>query len=354
MKHFLASLATANPPLQVTQAEALQAIERLFPLSRAERELYRKVMGSPKIARRFVAMQSTDEAAEDDQDRLIERFRIYATTCACAAAREAMARAGVRAEDIAGIVVTTCTGYLCPGLTSYVAGELRLPHDVRPLDVVGMGCGAALPGLNAAVNMLREDSTRAVLFIAVEICSATFFMGPDAGLVVSNAIFGDGAAACVLTPGARGGPAVSIEDFESLLQPRHRDKLRYRTERHRLRNVLTREVPVLGARACAEVVDRLLARHGLSRSDIAHWIVHPGGSEVLDRVGRKLGLGRGALRYAHEVFHDFGNMSSPSVLFVLDRLMRGDAPPRAGERGLLLSFGAGFTAFATLVEFGAA
>ena len=356
MRCAITGIGTANPALYVTQAEALAAYERLFKLTAAERALYRKVLCNGNIRGRFAGMKSTDEAAEDDQDRLIERFRIYGTDIAHAAAKKALKSSGVCARDVGGLVVATCTGYLCPGLTSYLAGSLVLPRDVRPLDIVGMGCGAALPALRAAADMLCASPARPVLCVAVEICTATLFMDPDPGVVVSNAIFGDGAAACVLQASSAGTASRSLlelVDFSGVLLPEYRENLRYRTEKHRLRNVLTRQVPVLGARAVAEAAEALLKKYGLARGDISHWIVHPGGTEVLAQVGKKMKLSREQLRHSYGVFEEFGNMSSPSVLFVLNRLLRDERPPLAGEKGMILSFGAGFTAFAGLVEFGA-
>ena len=139
-------------------------------------------------------------------------------------------------------------------------------------------------------------------------------------------------------------------DFESVTLPQYREQLRYTTQGGRLRNVLTRNVPVIGAKAVAQVVRRLLDRHGLTGDAIACWAVHPGGTQVLHAVEKHLGLRPEKLRFSYEVFRQYGNMSSPSVLFVLDRILR-EARPQPGAPGLLLSFGAGFTAFAALVEF---
>jgi predicted naringenin-chalcone synthase len=139
-------------------------------------------------------------------------------------------------------------------------------------------------------------------------------------------------------------------DFESSVLPEHREELRYRNEQGRLRNVLTKRVPILGARAIGQVARRLLKRHGLSTEQIDWWAVHPGGTAVLERVGKELDLPEESLQFSHEILHEYGNMSSPSVLFVLQRLLERGRPSR-GQKGLLLSFGAGFSAFAALVEF---
>lgn len=350
MKTVVQAVATANPPLRISQREACAAFEKLFPLQPRERDLYRRILLEGPIEGRWVGMASTDDAAVDDQDELVARFLTHGRATAAAAARTAMARAGAAAADIGTIIVNSCTGYLCPGLTSYLAEDLALPRSVRPVDLMGMGCGAAVPNLQAAHDSLCARPGKRVLSVAVEICSATLFMDPDPGVVTSNCIFGDGAAACVLARGPGEQGLCALVDFETVLLPEYRASLQYRTERHRLRNVLAREVPVIGARAIGEAVEKLLARNGLHAGDIAHWVVHAGGTQVLDAVARRLKLGDGDLRHAHAIFREYGNMSSPTVLFVLDRLLQHDKP-RRGQRGMLLAFGAGFSAHAALVEF---
>lgn len=352
MKTVIEALGTANPPWRVSQREAHAIIDRSFALAPAERELYRRILLEGPIDGRHIGMDSAAEVTEDDQDKLVARFLAHGRRTAAAAARQALERAGVAAAEVGAVIVNTCTGYLCPGLSSYLAEELALPAHVRPLDIMGMGCGAALPNLEAAHNLVCARPDQKVLSVAVEICTATLFMDPDPGVVASNCIFGDGAAAAVVSrrPARSEGGIVTLLDFESGLYPQYRANLHYRTERHRLRNVLTREVPVIGARVIAEVAQRLLQRHRLRTEDIRWWAVHAGGTQVLDAVVKKMVVGRDRLSRSYEIFREFGNMSSPTALFVLDRLVRQDKPPR-GERGLILTFGAGFTAFAALVEF---
>jgi predicted naringenin-chalcone synthase len=155
-----------------------------------------------------------------------------------------------------------------------------------------------------------------------------------------------------LVPDGHPGALARIIDFASGLFPQYREDLRYRTEGGRLRNYLTKRVPVIGARTVGEVASRLLNRHGLSRSDIAWWAVHPGGTVVLAQVAKELELADEALRDSYHVFENYGNMSSPSVLFVLREILDSGLP-RPGQKGMLLAFGAGFSAFASLLEIAA-
>jgi alkylresorcinol/alkylpyrone synthase len=262
---------------------------------------------------------------------------------AAEAAHSALSDAGVAPKDVGGVVANTCTGYLCPGFTSYLAEDLGLSDDVKAADLVGMGCGGAVPALECGCGQVDRTRGRPVLCVAVEVCSATHFMDDEPGLTVSNCIFGDGAAAAVL--GQVSEQRIALVDFESGLFPEHRDTLRYVYDGGRLRNQLTRRVPVIGAASIERVANRLLSRHGLVPEDISWWAVHAGGTAVLDEVGKRFGLNENDLSASRHVFRECGNMSSPTVLFALRRIM--DLGEARG-RGVILAFGAGFTAFAAL------
>lgn len=201
----------------------------------------------------------------------------------------------------------------------------------------------------AAANYLTAHEDHCALSIAVEVCSATLFFSEDPDILVSNAIFGDGAAAMVIT-GSRRDAGVRLLGMASGLYPEGRQHLQYRWEDSRLRNVLSARVPVLGARYARDVVEKLLVQHSLDTEDIAHWIIHPGGQKVLDAFERTVGLPPEALLPSRRILHDYGNMSSASVLFVLDTLLRGQSPA-PGALGLMCSFGAGFSAYAGLIQF---
>jgi len=352
VKIILKGLGTATPPLYITQEEAYEYLSTNFILKRAEQVLYRRILLDGKIKGRYLGMDTKRDVLETDPDRHLERFLKFGRTTAVAAARRALAEAGVKTHEIAGLVVNTCTGYLCPGLSSYVAEDLGLRTSISFQDLMGMGCGAAIPNLEAAAGMLARNGEGPVLSIAVEICTATIFPSHEPDLVVSNSIFSDGAAAAVLdreTHNRPGGLARMV-DFATGIFPKYREDLRYRTEGGRLRNQLSKRVPVIGAQTATDVATRLLARHGLSRNDVAWWAVHPGGTVVLAQVAKKLELADEALRFSYNVFENYGNMSSPSVLFVLRKILDSKRP-QPGQKGMLLAFGAGFSAFAALMEF---
>ena len=345
----LRSLGTATPERYVTQREAWEFLNKCYRLSEQEKELYGRVLLEGPIRGRYLAVRELGELVCESADGQVGRFNREGVRIAVGAARKAMAGAGMGASDIGGIVVNTCTGYLCPGLSSYIAEELGLGEHTHTLDIAGMGCGGAIPNLKACCGFAGMGDG-AVLSVAVEICSATFFRGEEDDLIISNCIFGDGASAAVLE--ARDGKCHRpvFVDFESTILARYREQLRYTRSEGRLKNVLSRKVPVIGARAVAQTVDRLLKRNDLERGDIDHWVVHPGGTTVLERVGAELGLERERLCNSYKVLENYGNMSSPSVMFVLEELLASGAVEE-GQKGVMVSFGAGFSAFAGLVRF---
>lgn len=351
MKTVIKSIATANPPRKVTQERVYQFLSSRFKLEGEEKRLYEKILRDGPIKTRHFGLDEDEQILLQDQDQLIERFLKYGKLIATQAVRKALKQAKLGPEDVGCIIVNTCTGYLCPGLSSYLVEDLHLDRSVKVIDIAGMGCGAAIPNLECAARMTLPDN-RVVLSVAVEICSATFFMEPEPDLIVSNCIFADGASAAVVaqTKDNDSKGIVALLDFESLVLPKERESLRYRSVRGRLRNTLAKKVPIVAARGVKEVMNRILERNGLKQDEIAFWAVHPGGSLVLERIQKELQLQAEELNHSYQILRDYGNMSSPSVMFVLERILKKAKPPK-NQKGLLLSFGAGFTIFAALVEF---
>src|SRR5262249_31669034 len=225
---------------------------------------------------------------------------------------------------------------------------------VRCLDIAGMGCGAAVPALQQAHDFLQTNPNALAVMVCTEVCSAAISLDGSIDTVVSNALFADGSATVVLrtdrTSTARRGPSgPHVLGFGSLLVPRWRDTLRFVTEGGRIRNVLAKTVPAQVARGAVDLLPKLLEATRTTRSDIAHWIVHPGGARVLQALERCLALPPEALDAARSILQDYGNMSSPTVLFVLEEHAR-RALPRRGERGILLAFGAGFAIYGAVLE----
>jgi alkylresorcinol/alkylpyrone synthase len=269
---------------------------------------------------------------------------------AAEAAEHALREADQNADTIEAVIISTCTGYLCPGLTSYVTERLGLRRDVLALDLVGQGCGAALPNMRTAEALLSAGRCRHVLSICVEVCSAAFYLDNDPGVLVSACLFGDGAGAAVLasTPHSR-NRRIQWTASGSALVPAERDALRFEQHQGMLRNILKRSVPKLAATQAEVVLDEVLSKAGVSRSEIRTWIWHAGGRDVLEAVQEQMKLSADDLRWSRTVLNEYGNLSSAFVYFVLQEAVRRNTP---GGWWWMSSFGAGFSCHGALLEVG--
>jgi alkylresorcinol/alkylpyrone synthase len=301
------------------------------------------------IAQRWLALDLDDPASlEMEPDRLHARFIEHAPALASQAARDALAAARIDASDIDALVISTCTGYACPGLTSYVSERLALRPDALHLDLVGQGCGAALPNLATAQALLASGQAEHALCICVEVCSAALYFDDDMGVLVSACLFGDGAAAVVASAKPpEGDRRIEWKGVRALHDPARRDALRFEQRDGMLRNILTLPVPALAGAAARQVLDEGLALHGLERDAIAEWIFHGGGRNVLRELERQLPLDAHDLRWSAAVLRDYGNVSSPFVLFVLKHALEGGARPGWWWAA---SFGAGFSCHGALLK----
>jgi polyketide synthase Type III len=349
---FIIGLGTATPPRRHQQREcweALQAAEPFTRLSNRSKAILKKVLLSDNgIATRYLALDPLGEAFDLAPDALHARFARHAPTLATQAAAEALRDAALEPERIDAVIISTCTGYLCPGLTSYVSERLGLRTDVLALDLVGQGCGAALPNWRTAEALLAGERCERVLTVCVEVCSAAFFLDNDPGVLISACLFGDGAGAAILSRApAPGQRRVEWKTARSILSPEHRDYLRFEQRDGMLRNILARQVPALASKHVARVLADMLAQTGAKRDEISAWILHAGGRDVLNAMRERLGLTEADLRWSQAVLREFGNLSSPFVLFVLKAALAGDAP---GGLWWMSSFGAGFSCHGALLE----
>jgi predicted naringenin-chalcone synthase len=335
---FLHSLATEVPTAAFTQPDCWDIVEKSGVRSRLKKRsmliLHNILRGDHGISQRHFAVPDIDRVFDRTADELNLHFRTEAPRLAGRALMAALGQAGVEPHELDALLICTCTGYLCPGLTSYVAEQLGIRQDALLQDLVGLGCGAAIPTLRAASHVLAAQPGARVACVAVEVCSAAFYLDDDPGVLISACLFSDGAAATVWrsTPGPTGLRAF---DFHSLHLPEERDKLRFEQRGGKLRNLLHRSVPELAAGA----VGRLWSNRGAR--PVAQVVTHPGGRDVLEALAPV--VAPHSLGSSARTLSGFGNMSSPSVLFALKESLKGARPGPDGDFWLV-SFGAGFSA----------
>lgn len=351
---FFTGLGTAAPARRYAQHECWDAVQcaepftRLAPRSRA---ILKKVLcGDNGIATRHLALDSLAEVFHLSPDTLQARFTKHAPALAADAARRALQDAGCEPSEMDAVLISTCTGYLCPGLTSYVSEQLGLRPDVFTLDLVGQGCGAALPNLRTAEALLASGRAEKVLSICVEVCSAAFYLDDDPGVLISACLFGDGAGAAVLTRNRQPNRRYVEWKFgASCLAPDKRDTLRFGHKNGMLRNMLSLQVPQIAGDEAAKLFADSLATAEVRRERVAGWILHTGGRDVLTALRERMELAETDIRHSAAVLREYGNISSPTVFFVLERALH-DAVPD----GLwwMSSFGAGFSCHGALLEVG--
>ncbi len=349
---FIYGLGTAHPSQRYTKLECWDAFlesEWFEKLDRRSRALAQAVLQRDNgIEARHLAIDTLAESFQIDPDTLSSRFQKQAPTLACLSGARALADAELDASQIDAVIVSTCTGYLCPGLTSYVIERLGLRADVQAFDLVGQGCGAALPNWRMAEALLRSASCRHVLSVCVEVSSAAMYLDNDPGVLISACLFGDGAGAAVLSaepPAHR--RRVEWKAASSLTNPAQRDALRFEHRGGMLRNILTRPVPRLAADHAEQVLNAVMGPMGMKASDIDVWIWHAGGRDVLKALQSKFGLADGDLRYSAAMLREYGNVSSAFVYFVLQAALADRAP---GGRWWMAAFGAGFSSHGALLE----
>jgi alkylresorcinol/alkylpyrone synthase len=348
---FLSSIGTSLPSNRFSKQDCWNAFtssewfDRLDPRSHA---IAKAVLSRDNgIEERWLAVDALQEVFEIDPDTLHRRFATHAPRLATDAGAIALARAQLSARDIDAVVVTTCTGYLCPGLTGYVVEGLGLRADTLCFDLVGQGCAGALPNWQLAAGMLATDRCQHVLSICVEVCSAAMFLDDDPGVLISACLFGDGAGAAVLSKQPLSAQRlIEWRQSASLIHPEARGALRFEHHHGMLRNILTRAVPRLAAQHASEVLGTALARAGLSRGDVTAWIMHAGGRDVLLALQDQLTLSEGDLQHSRNALRQFGNLSSAFVYFVLEAAIQTGA---SGGWWWMSSFGAGFSCHGALL-----
>ncbi len=285
---------------------------------------------------------------EDPGPTTRERMQVYvaeALPLALKAARRALEASGLSAGAVTHLVTVSCTGFSAPGVDIGLIKQLGLAPTVERTHVGFMGCHGALNGLRVARALTAADPEACVLLCAVELCSLHYRYGWDPKQVVSNALFGDGAAALVGT--ADGGPADwRVAASGARLFPECEYAMTWNVGDNGFDMTLSTRVPNLIEAHLRPWLATWLAKHGRRIEDVASWAVHPGGPRVLNAVGEALGLEKEATAVSREILTTHGNMSSPTVLFIIDRLRQ----QGASRPCVAMGFGPGLAAEATLFE----
>lgn len=348
MSFAILGLGTALPPMAVSQSDGARLAKALCCKTEEHATWLPTMFDHTGIDKRHLAFDAqvlTDilegtrlsqsvflpSGADDDPGPTTgQRMQHYvenAGPLALRAARQALDQSGLAADEITHLITVSCTGFNAPGVDYSLIAGLGLPPTTQRTNIGFMGCHAALNGLRVARAFTGAEPDARVLLCAVELCVLHFHYRWEPQKIVANAIFADGAAAVVGAPPAD-APAGAWQAVAagSCLLPDSKSAMSWTIGDHGFEMTLSKQVPTLIAKHLRPWMEKWLGRNGLKIGDVASWAIHPGGPRILDAAEESLGLPRDASWAAREVFAAHGNMSSPTVLFILDRLRARGAP----------------------------
>jgi len=335
-------IGTANPPIRLTQ-------EQSFYAAGYESERIRKIFLNSDIEYRHFYFGDTPNLLENS-DQQNQRYLSGAVKIGCRAILNCLESAGRTLQDLDFLAVCTCTGYTCPDVGSRLIAHMGFRKNVQRASITGLGCAGALPTLQRATDFVRANPGRLALVLAVEICSSCYYVDNTLETVIGNAICADGAAAFLLSANEQTNSACpQIIDFETFLDTEQIEAVGLQHRNGKLRIVLGTSVQRLAGPMIEKALQQLLRRHGLSQPDVRFWVVHPGGRKVIDNVQKHFGMTDDQLRFSRAVLRNYGNMSSPTVMFVLDEVVR-NGDPRPGDWGVMIALGPGMAAEVALLK----
>lgn len=337
------SVASAFPETLVDSEVAIDALSRLFPAE--DPDFVRALVERSGIETRHIATTIPEVLAPSTFTERNDQYREAALELAVRAGRSALARAGIAALDVDAVIDVSCTGIAIPAVDVGLAGRLGLRADVRRIPITESGCAAGALALGLAASLARTG--QCVLVVAVELCSLSLVSGDHSRTnLIASVLFGDGAAAAVIAPHGE-GPRVSA--IGSHLIPGTSHVMGFEVGEHGLRIFLDRDLPSVLVEALPSARERFLARHGVLLEEVGLHLVHPGGRRVMEAYAASADLAEHDLRHSRESLRRYGNLSSASVLTVLELALAEGVPP--GTTAFLLAVGPGLSLEMALLTF---
>ena len=356
----IAATATAVPDHAMTIADVKDYLNKVFPLSESRVSMMLDVIVNAKVEKRHfiypmdytITPRSLTQTSLEYQEHSVKLGRRVATEC--------LERAGVTPEEVDMIITVSCTGVMLPSLDAHLVNQMGFRNDVRRLPITELGCSGGAAALGRAWDFLKGVKEGNVLIVVVELPSLTFQRRDQSTAnLISSILFGDGAAAALITRGSAGEESAAtgsaeracprIVGVQTHIVPNTMEALGFDLKDNGLHIVLSQDVPQLIREQIAGIVDGFLGRHGLSHEDMSAFVLHSGGQKLLAYIEEVFELPRELTQFSWDVLREYGNQSSASVLFVLQEWMR-KARMSEGEYGFLAAFGPGFTVDMALLQ----
>lgn len=334
----LKALATAVPGNLVLQSDAAEVATQVFEARYSEFKRLKAVFDTAGIHKRQLAQPIEWYLEPKNWPERGEAYLESGTALFIEAAQLVLDQAELTPRDIDTIVAVSSTGIATPGLEARAFNQMGFRSDVRRVPVFGLGCAGGTSGLALAARLAQAEPGTNVLIVIVELCSLSFrFDMLTKANIVASALFGDGAAAAVVNADDDG--EIIIEGGQEHTWPDTLNIMGWSVDQQGLGVIFDRAIPPFARDHLAPAVDSMLGALKMTRKDIERFAFHPGGQKVVAAIETAMELGQGSLNVEREVLRDFGNMSAPTVLFVLERLLKKGLP----KRTLISALGPGFT-----------
>jgi len=344
----IAATATALPPYTMTRDEVKYYIGRVFDIPERRLEALMSIADNAQVHKRYSIFPIEYTVEPRPLSKTNQEYIEHAVILGRRAAEECLRRAGLRPDEIDLIITVSCTGFMIPSLDAHLINLMGFRSNVRRMPFTELGCAAGAMALGRAADYLKAHPGGNVLIIAVELPSLTFQRKDiSQANLISSILFGDGAAAVLVSGKAEKGPKILVS--ETYTFPDSLDAMGFDLRDSGFHILLSKDVPEMIGAKIRGLVDGFLDRHGRKQEDIKGWILHPGGARLLSNVEKELGLCKCDTQPSWDILGNVGNLSSATILFILQEWLE-KRPLKSGEYALAAAFGPGFSAEFLLLQ----
>lgn len=364
MKSYISAIGTANPIHITPQSKIADFMANALSMDDGEKHKQKVLYRASGISQRHSVLEDYGKNVEEysfyPPNDLLEpfpgianRMEVYkkeALPLCLQAIKACLAKSSVKVKDFTHIVTVSCTGMYAPGIDIEIVQELGMSTHVQRTAINFMGCYAAFNAIKVADTICKADPDAKVLIVCVELCSIHFQKDKDDDNILSNALFGDGAAAMIIQSEKPKGLSLSLERFYCDLKFEGKQEMAWHIGDHGFEMKLSSYVPEMIKDGIAELTHNLLKSLKLAVADIDYFVIHPGGKRILETIEQELGISREDNRHAYAILKKYGNMSSPTILFVMELLI---SELKEGDRNknvLSFAFGPGLTLESMLLK----
>lgn len=364
MKSYISSIGIATPEYSFPQMEIADFMAKASQMNDVERNRLFALYRSSGIHNRYSAIPDfgrsngwfeffPNSPGLEPFPTVETRMKVYekkALPLALEAIRNALEKTPVEAKEITHLITVSCTGMYAPGIDIEIVESLKLNRNIQRTCINYMGCYAAFNAIKLANSFCINRPHSKVLIVCVELCTLHYQKDKNWDLILSNALFGDGAAAVVVEGEKREGIGLSLESFHCDIAPEGKEDMAWNISNFGFEMTLSSYVPNLIQKGIRQLTHNLLESLGMNLDDIDYYAIHPGGKRILEAIEEELGLGREKNKYAYQVLREYGNMSSPTVLFVLYHILKNLKEDEKDKTILSFAFGPGLTLESMLLK----